>query len=106
MLATLSPEVVTGPEWVFEEKYDGIRAIATRQAGAVRVDSMAVDEVPCRCALARRLRQARGLSVPEGDVRRERRRVGGDLDLRGGVGQPSHLDRDGGHRKDREEPHR
>jgi len=33
MLATLSTEIVEGPEWVFEEKYDGIRAIATRERG-------------------------------------------------------------------------
>src|SRR5207245_7799245 len=45
MLATLSPEVVTGPEWVFEEKYDGIRAIATRQAGAVRLWSRMLQDL-------------------------------------------------------------
>lgn len=33
MLATLSPEIVDGPEWVFEEKYDGIRALAVRRRG-------------------------------------------------------------------------
>ena len=33
MLATLSPAIVEGPEWVFEEKYDGIRAIAVRRRG-------------------------------------------------------------------------
>jgi bifunctional non-homologous end joining protein LigD len=37
MLATLSPTVVEGPEWVFEEKYDGIRAIAARERGRVRL---------------------------------------------------------------------
>ena len=37
MLATLSKEVVAGPEWVFEEKYDGIRAVAERKAGTVRL---------------------------------------------------------------------
>ena len=31
MLATLSPSIVEGPEWVFEEKYDGIRAVAARE---------------------------------------------------------------------------
>ena len=45
MLATLSPEVVTGPEWVFEEKYDGIRAIATRQAGAIRLWSRMLQDL-------------------------------------------------------------
>ena len=35
MLATLSAEVPSGPEWVFEEKYDGIRAVAYRTRGEV-----------------------------------------------------------------------
>lgn len=39
MLATLSKEVVTGPEWVFEEKYDGIRAIAERRGERVSLRS-------------------------------------------------------------------
>jgi bifunctional non-homologous end joining protein LigD len=37
MLATLSKDVVDGPEWVFEEKYDGIRAIAERKGERVRL---------------------------------------------------------------------
>lgn len=37
MLASLSKEMVTGPEWVFEEKYDGIRAIAYRDGDRVRI---------------------------------------------------------------------
>src|SRR5690349_23900988 len=37
MLATLSKEVVAGAEWVFEEKYDGIRAVAERKADRVRL---------------------------------------------------------------------
>jgi bifunctional non-homologous end joining protein LigD len=37
MLATLSPSVVEGPEWVFEEKYDGIRAVAARERGQVKI---------------------------------------------------------------------
>jgi bifunctional non-homologous end joining protein LigD len=37
MLATLSKGVVAGAEWVFEEKYDGIRALAERKAGWVRL---------------------------------------------------------------------
>ena len=39
MLATLSKEVVAGPEWVFEEKYDGIRAVAERKGDRVRLSS-------------------------------------------------------------------
>jgi bifunctional non-homologous end joining protein LigD len=37
MLATLSKEIVTGPEWVYEEKYDGIRAVAYRDDDHVRL---------------------------------------------------------------------
>jgi len=37
MLATLSKEIVDGPEWVFEEKYDGIRAVAERKGQRVRL---------------------------------------------------------------------
>jgi bifunctional non-homologous end joining protein LigD len=35
MLATLSKETVDGPEWVFEEKYDGIRAVAEKKKDRV-----------------------------------------------------------------------
>jgi bifunctional non-homologous end joining protein LigD len=37
MLATLSTEVPSGPNWVFEEKYDGIRALAYRTKKNVRL---------------------------------------------------------------------
>ena len=37
MQATLSTEVPTGPSWVFEEKYDGIRAVAYRTKKKVRL---------------------------------------------------------------------
>ena len=37
MLATLSAEIPTGPNWVFEEKYDGIRALAYRTTRGVRL---------------------------------------------------------------------
>jgi bifunctional non-homologous end joining protein LigD len=37
MLASLSKELVTGPEWVYEEKYDGIRAVAYRDGDRVRL---------------------------------------------------------------------
>lgn len=39
MLATLSHDVVAGPGWVFEEKYDGIRALASRRGRSVRIVS-------------------------------------------------------------------
>ena len=39
MLATLSRGVVSGPEWVFEEKYDGIRLVAFRDGDRVRLFS-------------------------------------------------------------------
>ncbi len=37
MLATLSKEIVTGPEWIYEEKYDGIRAVVYRDDERVRL---------------------------------------------------------------------
>jgi len=37
MLASLSKEMVSGAEWVYEEKYDGIRAIAYRDGDRVRL---------------------------------------------------------------------
>ena len=37
MLATLSKTLVTGPDWVYEEKYDGIRAVAYRDDDRIRV---------------------------------------------------------------------
>lgn len=37
MLAILSKEMVNGPEWVYEEKYDGIRAVAYRAGDRVRL---------------------------------------------------------------------
>jgi len=37
MLASLSKEMVTGPDWVYEEKYDGIRAVAYRDGDRVRI---------------------------------------------------------------------
>ena len=37
MLATLSKEAVVGPEWIFEEKYDGIRAVAEKKKDRVRL---------------------------------------------------------------------
>ncbi|HET7698267.1 MAG TPA: RNA ligase family protein [Vicinamibacterales bacterium] len=39
MAATLTQERFTGPEWIFERKYDGIRLIAFKQEDAVRLYS-------------------------------------------------------------------
>jgi ATP-dependent DNA ligase len=39
MAATLTQERFTGPEWVFERKFDGIRLLAYKQAGEVRLFS-------------------------------------------------------------------
>src|SRR5262249_9712507 len=36
---TLTPEPLDRPGWVYEEKYDGIRAVAYREKGAVRLVS-------------------------------------------------------------------
>ncbi|MDP9275798.1 MAG: non-homologous end-joining DNA ligase [Chloroflexota bacterium] len=45
MLATLSPSIVEGPEWVFEEKYDGIRAVASREGGPVKIWSRTLQDL-------------------------------------------------------------
>ncbi len=45
MLATLSPSIVEGPEWVFEEKYDGIRAVAGREGGQVKIWSRTLQDL-------------------------------------------------------------
>ena len=45
MLATLSPSIVEGPEWVFEEKYDGIRAVAGREGGRVKIWSRTLQDL-------------------------------------------------------------
>ena len=39
MAATLTADRFTGPEWVFERKYDGIRLLAFRHSGTVRLFS-------------------------------------------------------------------
>lgn len=39
MAATLTQERFTGPEWTFERKYDGIRLIAFKRGGSVRLYS-------------------------------------------------------------------
>ena len=45
MLATLSPNIVTGPAWVLEEKYDGIRALAGRERGRVTLSSRTLQDL-------------------------------------------------------------
>ncbi len=37
MAATLTQERFTGPEWVFERKFDGIRLLALKQGSEVRL---------------------------------------------------------------------
>lgn len=39
MAATLTQDRFTGPEWIFERKYDGIRALAFKQGSDVRLFS-------------------------------------------------------------------
>jgi len=47
MAATLTQERFSGPEWVFERKYDGIRLLAFRQGHAVRLLSR--NRLPQNC---------------------------------------------------------
>ena len=39
MAATLTQERFTGPEWIFERKFDGIRLLAFKQGEDVRLFS-------------------------------------------------------------------
>jgi bifunctional non-homologous end joining protein LigD len=39
MAATLTQERFTGPEWIFERKFDGIRLLAFKQGTHVRLFS-------------------------------------------------------------------
>src|SRR5947209_17155121 len=39
MAATLTQDRFTGPEWIFERKYDGIRLLAFRKGSTVRLFS-------------------------------------------------------------------
>lgn len=45
MLATLSDGIVVGPQWVYEEKYDGIRTLAAKRGGAVRLWSRTLKDL-------------------------------------------------------------
>jgi bifunctional non-homologous end joining protein LigD len=47
MAATLTPERFTGPEWIFERKFDGIRLLAYKQGGDVRLFSR--NRLPQHC---------------------------------------------------------
>jgi bifunctional non-homologous end joining protein LigD len=61
MLATLVDEPFDRPGWVFEEKYDGIRLLAERRAGVVRVFSRNLIERTGECpAVEEELARLRG----------------------------------------------
>lgn len=45
MLATLSAEIPKGKQWTFEEKYDGIRTLAARRGGEVRLWSRTLKDL-------------------------------------------------------------
>jgi ATP-dependent DNA ligase len=47
MAATLTQERFTGPDWIFERKYDGIRLLAFKQGGDVRLFSR--NRLPRNC---------------------------------------------------------
>jgi bifunctional non-homologous end joining protein LigD len=56
MAATLTQERFTGPDWLFERKYDGIRLIAFRRGGVVTLYSrnrLVQDIPPVAAAVAR-----------------------------------------------------
>jgi bifunctional non-homologous end joining protein LigD len=45
LLAPLSPRIVVGPAWVFEEKYDGIRGVASCERGDVKIWSRTLQDL-------------------------------------------------------------
>jgi bifunctional non-homologous end joining protein LigD len=45
MLATLSEEMPKGKAWVYEEKYDGIRTLAARREGSIRLWSRTLKDL-------------------------------------------------------------
>jgi bifunctional non-homologous end joining protein LigD len=47
MAATLTQDRFTGPEWIFERKFDGIRLLAFKQGGQVRLLSR--NQLPQHC---------------------------------------------------------
>jgi bifunctional non-homologous end joining protein LigD len=64
MLATLVPKPSHHPGWVYEEKYDGIRALAYRRRGRVRLYSRNLRDITATVEeIARALE-----SLPGGDV--------------------------------------
>ena len=64
MLATLTQRIPEGPEWTFEEKYDGIRALAIRQRGKTRLYSRSLRELTSEFAEVVRDVHA----LPDGDI--------------------------------------
>jgi bifunctional non-homologous end joining protein LigD len=64
MLATLVPKPFHRPGWIFEEKYDGIRALAYRRRGRVRLYSRTLQDVTAE--FSEIARAVEGL--PDGDL--------------------------------------
>jgi bifunctional non-homologous end joining protein LigD len=59
MLATLAPDVPTGPGWVFEVKWDGYRALAYLREGEARLESRRANDLTERfSSVARAIEKA------------------------------------------------
>jgi bifunctional non-homologous end joining protein LigD len=63
MAATLTQERFTGPEWIFERKYDGIRVLAYKRGDEVRLFSR--NRLPLTAAYPEVVRSLSGLPVRE-----------------------------------------
>lgn len=64
MLATLVADVPTGRQWVYEEKYDGIRTLAARRRGHVRLWSRTLQDLTAEFATVART----VAELPGGDI--------------------------------------
>ena len=68
MAATLTQERFSGPEWIFERKYDGIRLIAFRKDNTIRLAGKKSVSFPENVSVHRRERISgefdRTLSLP------------------------------------------
>ena len=75
MAATLTQERFTGPEWIFERKFDGIRLLAFKNGADVRLFSR--NRLPLNSSYPAVVEAIANLPVHDVDPRRRSRLAGG-----------------------------